>query len=346
MAFVGSINADLRALLAELAPSWRGRPCYVACSGNFTVERLLHQAGIREIHSSDVSLYSCVLGSTLAGAPIPVTLTPDTAFPWLEPSLTPGLPTVATLLLAMEYFKSAGRPEPYHRRMARAYEQAWPSLHARSLEKITRLVDGLRLASFTPQDCVPFVEAVPADAVVVTFAPTYTAGYEKLYAALDATFAWPAPTYELFTPDRFALLCMALQRKSAWVTMRDEPVDALASACIGRFQTSAGAKPVYAYAGGGPIRTTAVHQTTEPVPWRHLAELADGWFDPETEEAKHQGWVPLATIFGTDTLPADAAAVLKRAVDRIVVAEQLPAHTRWRALEFLAAEALSGANCG
>lgn len=271
MAFVGSINADLRALIAELAPSWRGRPCYVACSGNFTVERLLHQAGLTEIHGSDVSLYSCVLGSTLAGTPIAVGLREDAPCPWLAPYLEPGLPTVATLLLAMEYFKSAGRPEPYHRRIAEAYERHWPTLHARSLEKVTRLLDGVHLASFSPQDCVPFVEAVPEHAVVVGFPPTYASGYERLYQHLDETFAWQAPAYETFTPERFTRLCEVMQTKAAWLTMRDEPVDALAAACIGRFQTSGRAKPVFAYAGGGPIRTTSVTQKTEVVPWRRLA---------------------------------------------------------------------------
>lgn len=531
MAFVGSINADLRALIAELAPSWRGRPCYVACSGNFTVERLLHQAGLTEIHGSDVSLYSCVLGSTLAGTPIAVGLREDASCPWLAPYLEPGLPTVASLLLAMEYFKSAGRPEPYHRRIAEAYERHWSTLHARSLDKITRLLDGVRLTSFSPQDCVPFVEGIPEEAVVVGFPPTYclaprhriltadlrwvsagdvrvgdrlfaideepspgarcrrwrfadvtrseprmakcvrvilengedvictrdhpwltdryevmwgakkrwvkaedlggawawvnkplspwresrsyeagwlagiydgegtlhasatnrgvgwaigiaqkqgavldraverlkldgfavgvhgnrsdtmrhvmvnggfaevlralgtyrpvrlleklqrinlathapsirtqrptkvrvsrvepvgvcevqsiatstrtyvgdgylmhnSSGYERLYAQIDETFAWQAPAYETFTPERFTRLCEVMQTKAAWLTMRDEPVDALAAACIGRFQTSGRAKPVFAYAGGGPIRTTSVTQKTEVVPWRRLA---------------------------------------------------------------------------
>ena len=50
MGFVGAINADLRAVLAELAPRWRDRKVYVGCSGNFTVERILHQAGAGPDH--------------------------------------------------------------------------------------------------------------------------------------------------------------------------------------------------------------------------------------------------------------------------------------------------------
>ena len=67
MSFVGSFNQDLRAVLAELAPSWRAKPVYVGCSGNLTVERILAANGVTELHGNDVSLYSCVLGSFAAG---------------------------------------------------------------------------------------------------------------------------------------------------------------------------------------------------------------------------------------------------------------------------------------
>lgn len=36
--FVGSINADLRSILAGLAPAWRGLPVFVGWSGNFAAE--------------------------------------------------------------------------------------------------------------------------------------------------------------------------------------------------------------------------------------------------------------------------------------------------------------------
>jgi ParB-like chromosome segregation protein Spo0J len=76
---------------------------------------------------------------------------------------------------------------------------------------------------------------------------------------------------------------------------------------------------------------------------RHQEELAEGWFDPETEEATHKGRVPLATIFGGDTMPADAAAVVKKAVDKMVREGDVDRDKKWRVLEFLAAEYLATA---
>lgn len=76
---------------------------------------------------------------------------------------------------------------------------------------------------------------------------------------------------------------------------------------------------------------------------RHQTDLAEGWFDPETETARHTGWVPLATIFGSDQVPAEAAAVVKRAVDAMVSHDDVTADARWQALERWAADYLAGA---
>ncbi len=77
---------------------------------------------------------------------------------------------------------------------------------------------------------------------------------------------------------------------------------------------------------------------------RHQRDLAEGWFDPATEEAKHKSWVPIASIFGTDKIPADVAVVLKRAVDLALREEDVTAESRWKFLEYLAAEYLSSAS--
>jgi hypothetical protein len=65
--FVAAITQEVRAVLAELAPSLQGLSLYVGCSGNFTVERVLKKAGLTSFHSNDVSLYSCAVGPYLAG---------------------------------------------------------------------------------------------------------------------------------------------------------------------------------------------------------------------------------------------------------------------------------------
>ncbi|MCW3838585.1 ParB N-terminal domain-containing protein [Micromonospora yasonensis] len=78
---------------------------------------------------------------------------------------------------------------------------------------------------------------------------------------------------------------------------------------------------------------------------RHLGELRDGvWFDPESGEAIGAAGrlVPIETVLETRSMPADAAAVLARAVDKLVRSGEVPADQRWRALELLAADCLAG----
>ncbi|MEU8333378.1 ParB N-terminal domain-containing protein [Micromonospora sp. NPDC048839] len=78
---------------------------------------------------------------------------------------------------------------------------------------------------------------------------------------------------------------------------------------------------------------------------RHLGELRDGvWFDPESGEpiGNVNRLVPIETVLETRSLPAGAAAVVARAVNQLVRKGEVPADQRWRALEFLAADYLSG----
>ncbi|WDZ84051.1 ParB N-terminal domain-containing protein [Micromonospora cathayae] len=78
---------------------------------------------------------------------------------------------------------------------------------------------------------------------------------------------------------------------------------------------------------------------------RHLGELRDGvWYDPETGEpiGNAHRLVPIETVLETRSMPADAAAVLTRAVDQLVRKGDVPADQRWRALELLAADYLAG----
>ena len=101
--FHGSIPEPLRAIIYEHAGAWPGTDIYVGCSGNFTIERVLHArfgAG-RTVHGCDIQAYSCALGWWLAGQPLSFTLREDheDALGWLSPYLDGATGTLATLML-------------------------------------------------------------------------------------------------------------------------------------------------------------------------------------------------------------------------------------------------------
>lgn len=77
---------------------------------------------------------------------------------------------------------------------------------------------------------------------------------------------------------------------------------------------------------------------------RHQLELSDGWYDEVEQEVRlKQGYVPLSSVFGTDLVPAKAAAVMKRAVEKMIAKDDLDGRNRARAIELWAADWLAGA---
>jgi hypothetical protein len=273
--FVGAINADLRSIIAALAPSWKGLPVYVGCSGTYTVERILSQAGLPEIHGNDVSLYSCAMGQYLAGQSFPLKIA-DERLGWLEPFLGPGLPTITTLLLCTTMMQSWEKDNAFHRRMWEAYRRSFPTLHAKTLLKVQRGLEGVQLRSFYAGDVVDFVAAGPEESVVVSFPPTYSSGYERLYRKMDAAFDWPRPDYQLFTEERFAFLLDVMKSKRAWLVSRDAVIPALADYEIGLVQTTVRSKPVHVYSNHGRATLTQPHQPLEPVPYARVQDTISG----------------------------------------------------------------------
>jgi hypothetical protein len=139
--FIGSINRYMRAVLEKAASRWTGLPVYVACSGNFTVERILARCGVGAIHSNDVSIYSCALGWYLAGQAMPYKVKGESEFSWLADYLAPGPALIATLLLTGEMLKIGG-DNAYTRRMREEYRKRWPALHATTVERGHRSAEG------------------------------------------------------------------------------------------------------------------------------------------------------------------------------------------------------------
>jgi hypothetical protein len=91
--------------------------------------------------------------------------------------------------------------------------------------------------------------------------------------------------------------------------------------------------------------TTALGLVLELVA-RHLDEMREGWLTEDYEAKEARRWVPIETVLGNRSMPADAAAVLARAVDRMVDAGDVPGGSRWKALEHLAADYLQGPDMG
>ena len=75
---------------------------------------------------------------------------------------------------------------------------------------------------------------------------------------------------------------------------------------------------------------------------RHVEDAQAGFLDDDGEP-KHKGWVPLWVLFGGDSLPAPAAAVVKKAVQKMIDRDDLDADgAKALAIERWAADYLAG----
>lgn len=76
----------------------------------------------------------------------------------------------------------------------------------------------------------------------------------------------------------------------------------------------------------------------------HLDDLVEGWWD-ENADAPLRGrqWVPLVSLFGVGEIPADAAGIVYKALERMKGQGDLTNKTLWQALELWAADYLAGA---
>jgi hypothetical protein len=263
--FIGSINRYMRAVLEAAAGRWKGLPVYVACSGNFTVERILAMCGVGAIHSNDVSIYSCALGWHLANTPQRFVVKAQD-YSWLEPYLDPGPAIIATLLLAGEMLKVGG-DNAYAKRMREEYRRKWPQLHAKTVERVKKATGGMSIASYFAGDCREFLAGADKGAVCISFPPTYKGGYERLYKKLDAIFDWPRPSYQVFSPEDFEQFSQTVRSFGHWMISSDTEQPALAGQHVATVQTSMLSKPVFMYSDGVPHRLATARQNVGHNRW-------------------------------------------------------------------------------
>lgn len=262
--FLGTIPEPMRSIVAETVASWPAPGAlHVPCCGNFTIERALAGTGWR-VHSSDVSIYTSALGRWLTGQPTGVTLRPEseTELGWLADGLDDAAGTVATLMLGTRFLEAVGKDTAYHRRLVDAYRQAWPRLHAETVEKLKRA--DVPLASYEARDIRDVIDQA-GDDPVCTFPPFYAGGYERMWRPLDEHFAWDAPSYQPLTLDDVHDVIERLAARPHWLVATNQPLDSLAGYHRGTVKTTPRAAAFHVYAGSGHSRVIAPRQVIEPV---------------------------------------------------------------------------------
>lgn len=274
--FHGTVPGPLRGIMHEHAREWpEGADVYVGCSGNYTIERVLHPLGYR-VHSNDVQGYSSALGFWFAEQQVPFTLKEEAAaeLPWLEQYLDGGAGTLAVIMLGTRFFDFVGKKGPYFRRMVAATEDQFPRMHAKTVEKI--LANPLRLGSYSPMDVREWLtEKVPADAPVAMFPPFFAGDYESQFASIDRMFDWPVPEYPELDEEGKDQLVEQIVNRPSWMVGLHVLRPELAPYLRGQVQTTNRGLSIYVYSNGHATRIVRPRQQIEAIPMPKIGAKDD-----------------------------------------------------------------------
>lgn len=302
--FIGSIQAPIRSVVGEVSKLWRGRPVYVGCSGNFTIESILADTGISEIHGNDVSMYTCAIGAFLAGGKLDLTVkSPDHAF--LNQYIGTGLDVAVTMVLALEYLPFSLKKADYYQRIWKAALARWPEMHAKTRQRIAKMAETVKLAGFWPGDVVEFMRASPRDAAVIAFPPTYKNGYERMYKPLAAVFSWQEPKYACFDDDRMAELIRIMRERQDWLISWDREIPELHDELVAVCQSTLRSHPVNVYASRGCHRLAMPRQTLEPLNIPRLTDDLSGEITLADITGGQLNWLR-SQYLGKNIMPASA----------------------------------------
>lgn len=189
--------------------------CAIGCSGNFTFEQLLSRySQAREIHSNDVSLYTCAAGAWLTDKPIDMEIA-DPDFEWLQPYFQDPLSRVASIVLLLEYLKYNAGKGAYHARMVEHYDNHWEEYFVATCAHLGEAQENLRVTEFHPCDVFDFYKGLDSpDTIFMSFMPTYRGGYERLYKRLGEIIKWTPPQYKMLDDEgRDAIYDFLTQRR-------------------------------------------------------------------------------------------------------------------------------------
>lgn len=273
--FKGTIPQDFRAMLYEVAGTWRAKSLAVACSGNFTIERVFAERFT--LHSCDVSIYTSALGAYFARKPFRLELRPEfhEPFAWMLDGLKSQAGQVGTLMMLTtmgDALDKNGHPRrnPYYQRLLEGYRRQWPEMIEKTINRLEN--SPLTLASYNCMDAVDWLPTLPPDVAVASFPPFFVGGYEVMFSRLNLLFDWDRPSYQEIFDERRQIFLDALMNRPDWAFGSAERLDDLEPHLRGVAQTSNRGVTIYLYASSGATRVVSPRQSIEAVSVPRLSE--------------------------------------------------------------------------
>ncbi|TAK64460.1 MAG: hypothetical protein EPO24_03320 [Bacteroidetes bacterium] len=198
--FVGAINDKMRKYLASEKESFRGKNISVIASGNFTSEQIL--SGVAQsIYSSDISLYSYVLGCYFTGIR-PALVVNEPAWEHVMKFDNERLTAAMVVILAIaEFWK---QKNDYQKRMCGHYLRNFDACVDKALDKLRKAKAKVKVDRYFHMDAGEMIErAISEGRTIFSFLPTYKGGYERIFKVYETFFSYPNTNYSVIDDKRY-----------------------------------------------------------------------------------------------------------------------------------------------
>lgn len=204
--FKGIIRRHVRGYIADAIERLGAERVVVPCAGTFALAATARSAGVEpgSISAADISLYSSVIGSHLAGEDMRLVARGPMA--WLNPYMNSSRDKAAAVVLAIRTLQyEQGRPNPFKQDNARELRAHAASHLAEAASELDTLHSILAGIHYRAEDMMALIDRHRDDpaALIVANPPRYTGGYDKMFAGIDDIFDWDAPEVPQFTEDGF-----------------------------------------------------------------------------------------------------------------------------------------------
>jgi hypothetical protein len=257
MPFIGAIDKDSRIgvnqVLSALSP--KDNPdIYVGCSGNFTFDKMASQHGF-QVHSNDVSLYSRLVAAIIQNEHFPVACINDDLMKlfllWDETRYT----TLIQVMFAMRIGQFAAKKNDYQCVMWENYKIEHRQFFDNTLKNFEeRKLFDFNIASFFFGDFKEHLAQATGESTIFLYAPTYKAGYEKLYKYVEESFDYERPAYELFDSKTAGEYYTELLETKRACIYSDTLYQESEHFLVGKVDKDAGKRPVYFYTSVPAVR--------------------------------------------------------------------------------------------
>lgn len=246
--FIGTVPPEARGIIGEILKSLdRSTEITVCCSGNFTIDKIASSLGF-QVRSNDVSLYSRTIADIVMDRPCDMEcvdpLYGDLFETWPEHRFKP----LVMVMAVLRYSPFDQQKNEYQKVMWTNFTENHLAFFENTVAKLERngALD-FKIKEFYYGDFREHFGACAPGGVSFIFAPTYKAGYEKLYKRVDEVFRYEHASYEIFDSNNAGELYRQMLQQGKCVIYSDKIFPEIQPQIVGHVRLKGGKRDIYIY---------------------------------------------------------------------------------------------------